>query len=204
MLHMNLCALILIVITANFASGDNKKLRELMEEKAREQGIDPNNLRPGETFMIPPELSDEEEGSHHMPQAHRCDGCTAVAFQLDRAFTKAHKQVKKGALLSLADVIDVTELVCDKRMKDYGLKNVNDVKMLSGPGLKNENTPGIVEAGGKWENRLSNLCKELIEKYEEEGIYEFYRKKGDNKLAASLCKTYCSKQQIQQLQKDEL
>lgn len=95
MLHLNLCAVILIVLHANFASGDNKKLRELMEEKAREQGIDPNNLRPGETFMIPPELSDEEEGSHHMPEAHRCVGCTAVAFQVScNKYCRAQQSVE--------------------------------------------------------------------------------------------------------------
>ncbi|CAL1534340.1 unnamed protein product [Lymnaea stagnalis] len=183
------------------SSGDMSKLREVMEQKAREQGIDPHNLKKGETFMIPPELNDEEEGSHHMPMAHRCDGCTAVAHQFEKAFAKAHMHVKKGHPLSLADVLDVADLVCDKRLREYGLKNINGDKYLSGEGLPKEKEPGILEAGGKWDARLSTLCKELIEKYEEDGIYDFYKNKGKDRLVYSLCTSYCSEDEMTTLRK---
>uniref|UniRef100_A0A182YU42 DUF3456 domain-containing protein n=1 Tax=Biomphalaria glabrata TaxID=6526 RepID=A0A182YU42_BIOGL len=204
----NFCKLVCIALAVHtvLVSGDMKKLRETMEKKAREQGIDPNNLKPGESLMIPPELTDEEEGSRHMPEAHRCDGCTAVAFQFEKAFGKALKHVKKGQPLSLADVLDVADLVCDKRLKEYGLKNINGEKYLSGEGLPKEKEPGILEAGGKWDARLSTLCRELIEMYEEDGIYDFYRAKGMEKLAVSLCTAYCSPEQLNAMKtpKEEL
>jgi hypothetical protein len=39
----------------------------------------------------------------------------------------------------------------------YGVKEVKKVKRLSGPGLEAEESPGIMQGGGKWPERYIYL-----------------------------------------------
>ena len=41
-----------------------------------------SKLKPEKMVLSPPVLSPEEEGSQFLPQAHRCDGCIAIAYQV--------------------------------------------------------------------------------------------------------------------------
>ena len=44
--------------------------------------------------FTPPQLSEEEQHSAHMPEYLKCDGCLAVSFTLHRAFEDKHKNIK--------------------------------------------------------------------------------------------------------------
>lgn len=48
-------------------------------------GDDPEDLeeREGMIRLSPPTLDDEEQNSPHIPKALRCDGCRAVAYQVN-------------------------------------------------------------------------------------------------------------------------
>lgn len=48
-------------------------------------GDDPEDLeeREGMIRLSPPKLDDEEQNSPHIPKALRCDGCRAVAYQVE-------------------------------------------------------------------------------------------------------------------------
>ncbi|GFN99567.1 plasma cell-induced resident endoplasmic reticulum protein, partial [Plakobranchus ocellatus] len=104
---------------------------------------------------------------------------------------KAMKSVKANGRLPLADQIEVAEIVCEKKLLGYGLKEARGKKLLSGPGLAGEQLPGVMEAGGKWEARLKTLCFELIEEFEEEGIYNVYTVFGSGGFSQGLCGSYC-------------
>ncbi|XP_005099898.1 marginal zone B- and B1-cell-specific protein [Aplysia californica] len=199
---------IIVLLACSFNvvwSGENEKLREAMMNSARAQGIDPDNLKPGQMLMTPPDMSDEEEGSQFMPKIHRCDGCRAVAYQLEKnAFPSAERKKKKGQKLGDSEILDVTENLCNNGFhRQYGLKNVKGKNVLSGEGLESADEPGMMEAGGRWQARLQNLCKELIEEYEEDGIYEMYTERGEHKLELPLCSSYCKGADRKKLQ-DEL
>lgn len=43
-------------------------------------------------------------------------------------------------------VCNCTGLFCDS----YGLKAVNGVNRVSGPGLESEKSPGMMQGGGRW------------------------------------------------------
>uniref|UniRef100_A0A0B6YM38 DUF3456 domain-containing protein n=1 Tax=Arion vulgaris TaxID=1028688 RepID=A0A0B6YM38_9EUPU len=194
---------LLLLLSCSGLGQEDKKLNEAMAKAAKDQGIDPDNLKPGEMYMVPPVLTDEEEGSRQMPRVHRCSGCKAAAFQFQKGFATAEKKLRKGLRLPYSDVLEVAETVCEKKMGGYGVKNVKGKKYLSGEGLEHDKEMGMMEAGGKWEVRLKTLCEELIELYEEEEIYEKFVKRGENDLSDTLCSNYCSLEEIKE-GKDEL
>ena len=62
--------------------GSDAELYEAMKQSAKDQGFDPEDLKPGQILLTPPILSDEDIGSQFMPKSLRCDGCRAVAYQV--------------------------------------------------------------------------------------------------------------------------
>ncbi|RUS79154.1 hypothetical protein EGW08_013101 [Elysia chlorotica] len=179
----------------------------ILQQKIQEHGMDPGTSQ----VFKPPQMSDEEKGSRHMPKHLRCAGCVAVAHQFELEYKQALKSVKAKKRLSVVDQIDVADTVCQKKMIEYGLKEHQGKTLLAGPGLAAADIPGMMEGGGKWEARMSTLCMEIIEEFEEEGIYDIYTEKGAENFASGLCSFICkNKDEILDLkapqtsEKDEL
>ncbi|XP_075852212.1 marginal zone B- and B1-cell-specific protein isoform X2 [Microcebus murinus] len=104
-----------------------------------------------------PELDDEEKYSAHMPAHLRCDACRAVAYQMGQYLAKAEAQLhapdSEGRReLRESVYTDVLDLSCSQKWQDYGVREVNKVKQLVGPGLSKGPEPSIsvMVTGGPW------------------------------------------------------
>lgn len=133
----------------------------------------------GTLSFKPPALDDEDAHSLHMPQNLKCDACCVVAYQLQTKFSQAHKKRPSLKVLPESIIYDITESICESKFDKYGIKDVNGQKRLSGPGLETADVPGIMQGGGKWPNRLREMCAMYIGEIGEEEIYEAYRKEDD-------------------------
>jgi len=138
------------------------------------------DLPPGTQRMSfkPPQLSDEEERSQHMPEYLACDACTAAANRIDNAFHQAHRHTKE---LKLWRVIEVLEETCRYRTFEvYGITEVDGLHRLKGPGLEAEGKGGVAQMGGKWPSRIVDMCLEVTGVYEDEEaeVYRVWREKG--------------------------
>ncbi|XP_005099899.1 marginal zone B- and B1-cell-specific protein [Aplysia californica] len=165
-------------------------LTETERQMAIDSGIDLDSISDDTVFITPAELSDEERGSKFMPTAYRCDGCSAIAYQLQKRFKAAEKKKKVGDPLGEAEVLEVFEELCDGEFENYGVKNVQGIKVLSGEGLPGDRQSGMVEAGGVWKSRMQNICNEVSGEYEEENIYKWYQLQGAP-FRQLLCRNYC-------------
>ncbi|CAK9300650.1 unnamed protein product [Gordionus sp. m RMFG-2023] len=136
----------------------------------------------------PPNLTDEDHHSQHMPFALKCDGCMAIAYEMVKVFEEfnnKHPSMKKN--LPTSDIIILVEKVCNYEYEEYGVKEVDGVKRLSGPAIPSTSkTAGMIQGGGKWPPRIQQMCKILMGELGEEEIYEIY-KNGDD-LSNWLCK----------------
>ena len=63
--------------------------------------------------FTPPQLSDEEERSQHMPDYLACDACQAVTIQLEKGLSYAHRHVSMKKDIKQWDVIETIENICD-------------------------------------------------------------------------------------------
>nr|KAF6482200.1 spermatogenesis associated 24 [Molossus molossus] len=138
-----------------------------------------------------PQLDDEEKYSAHMPAHFRCDACRAVAYQMWKHLTKAEAKLhtpRGRQALSESVYTDVLERSCSHTWQDYGVREVNQVKRLTGPGLSNgpESSISVVITGGPWPTRLSRTCLHFLGEFGEDQIYEAHQQ-GQGALQALLC-----------------
>ncbi|XP_008566844.1 PREDICTED: marginal zone B- and B1-cell-specific protein [Galeopterus variegatus] len=140
-----------------------------------------------------PQLDDEEKYSAHMPAHLRCDACRAVAYQMWQHLAKAearlHTPDSRGQR-KLSELIytDVLDRSCSQNWQDYGVREVNQVKRLTGPGLSKGTEPSIsvMITGGPWPIRLSTTCWQYLGEFGEDQIYEVHQQ-GQGALEALLC-----------------
>ena len=66
-----------------------------------------------EMRFTPPQLSDEEERSPHMPAYLACDACIAVSVQIEKGLMFAHRHVDLARDIKQWDVIEAFENVCE-------------------------------------------------------------------------------------------
>ncbi|XP_025873013.1 marginal zone B- and B1-cell-specific protein [Vulpes vulpes] len=141
-----------------------------------------------------PQLDDEEKYSAHMPAHLRCDACRAVAYQmwqhLAKAEAKLHTPDSGGRRWELSEsvYIDVLDKSCSQSWQGYGVREVNQVKRLTGPGLSKGPEPSIsvMITGGPWPTRLSMTCLHYLGEFGEDQIYEAHQQ-GQGALEALLC-----------------
>ncbi|CAK6446107.1 unnamed protein product [Pipistrellus nathusii] len=138
-----------------------------------------------------PQLDDEEKYSAHMPTHLRCDACKAVAYQMWQHLAKAEAKLHTpGGRQQLSESVytDVLEQSCSQAWQDYGVREVNQVKHLMGPGLDNGPQPSVsvMVTGGPWPTRLSTTCLHYLGEFGEDQIYEAHRQ-GQEALQALLC-----------------
>ncbi|XP_035204578.1 marginal zone B- and B1-cell-specific protein-like [Stegodyphus dumicola] len=106
---------------------------------------------PGEKMSLSvPKLSEEETESNHMPNHLKCDACLAVAYQIQVGFKELKKKSPK---VKESDVLDVLEQICNTGFNEYGVKQVDNMNRLSGPGLETEHVMGMTQMGGRWPHR---------------------------------------------------
>ncbi|PRD28271.1 UNVERIFIED_CONTAM: Mzb1 [Trichonephila clavipes] len=134
----------------------------------------PHTPPPGKKISLPiPQLSDEETESNHMPNHLKCDACHVIAYQVQEAFIRTRK---KNTILKEYEVLDIVERICDKGFENYGLKLVDGVNRLSGPGLKTERVMGMTQMGGRWPVRLQEMCHYYIGEVGEVELYNAFLK----------------------------
>lgn len=90
--------------------------------------------------------------------------------------------------LSESSYTDVLDRSCSQTWKDYGVREINQVKRLTGPGLNQDTQPGIsvMITGGLWPTRLSRTCLNYLGEFGEEQIYEAHQQ-GREALETLLC-----------------
>merc|ERR1712224_838637 len=83
------------------------------------------------------------------------------------------------------------EETCNGAFEGYGVKLIDGKNTLSGPGLKQPDSPApggaFIQMGGQgWTNRLSEMCRTIVhDKVGEDDLYEkFY---SDRKIPESMC-----------------
>lgn len=140
-----------------------------------------------------PQLDEEEKYSAHMPAHLRCDACRAVSYQmwqhLAKAEAKLHTPDSRGQQeLSESVYTDILDRSCSQNWQDYGVREVNQVKHLTGPGLSKGPEPGIsvMITGGPWPSRLSATCFHYLGEFGEDQIYKAHQQ-GRGAVEALLC-----------------
>ncbi|KAF8771954.1 Marginal zone B- and B1-cell-specific protein like [Argiope bruennichi] len=148
-------------------------------------GAEGNDVPKGEKISLSiPSLTEEEINSNHMPFHMKCDACKAISFQIREAFDK--KRSYRQTDLEHHEILDILEELCGKGFNDYGVKQVNGVNRLSGPGLETEHVMGMTQMGGHWPNRLRDMCFYYVGEAGEIDMYDT-NKEGPEKLMELLC-----------------
>lgn len=111
---------------------------------------------------------------------------------LAKAEAKLHTPDSGGHReLSESEYTDVLDRSCSQTWQDYGVREVNQVKRLTGPGLSNGQEPSIsvMITGGPWPTRLSVMCLHYLGEFGEDQIYEAHQQ-GQGALKALLCEGF--------------
>ncbi|KFO19321.1 Plasma cell-induced resident endoplasmic reticulum protein [Fukomys damarensis] len=140
-----------------------------------------------------PNLDEEEKYSAHVPAHLRCDACRAVAYQmwqhLVKAEAKLHTPDSTGRQeLRESEYTDVLDRSCSQNWQDYGVREVNQMKRLTGPGLSKGPEPiiSVMVTGGPWPSRLSRMCFQYLGDFGEDDIYKAHQE-GPEAVEALLC-----------------
>merc|ERR1712002_1030059 len=140
----------------------------------------------------PPQLSDEEERSPHMPAYMACDACIAVTIQLEKGLKQAHRHLSMTKDLKQWDVIETFENICQyKTFEEYGVTDHEGKHRLKGPGLDpTVGAGGVSHMGGKWPSRLAEICLEITGEFEDQEmeIYRTWKTEENNLLGDFLCR----------------
>jgi len=125
-----------------------------------------------------PTMDEEEKLSKNMPERYRCDACKAVMFQLDKALRAKHFGSRR---LKQWEYTDLFDEACHKGgFKGYGVKMVNGINELSGPGIEKEDPLtkhiGTMQFNSEsWSERLAGLCRSFVyEKIGEDETYDMF------------------------------
>jgi len=160
----------------------------------RDEGKKPA-LPPGAQSMSfsQPDLSEEEQKSHHFPGRYRCEACQIVVHNLGTDFQTAESKIpkkKKRKVLGDIDILETVENVCEKEKFDpYSIQEFNGKVMFKGPAFPDRTAAGMSMGGGFWPVRYKNYCGSLFEEYAEDEVYDFYRQ---GNLFYELClKRHC-------------
>nr|CAB3264169.1 marginal zone B- and B1-cell-specific protein-like [Phallusia mammillata] len=158
--------------------------------------VSSNDGTSGSISFGPPDLSDEETQANYMPTNLRCDACKAIASRFSttlQGVIDKYKSVKEGKKdLSEDRILELFETICsDKDWSSYGIKEIDGVKHLAYPGSDYADVPGIMQGGGPWPRRLSDMCYAYIEKHDEYKIYRMQKKENSSGVYKMMCSTVC-------------
>ncbi|CAD5124402.1 DgyrCDS12687 [Dimorphilus gyrociliatus] len=151
---------------------------------------------PGTTAMkfTVPQMDDEESHSNFLPTknvAIKCDACKVITFKLHEGFEKTNKKFTKLKYnIPESEILEIFEKVCVvDTFNNYGIKEINKVKRLSGPGTDAADSPGVMQGGGKWPGRIAEMCNRFVDEMGEVEIYKIWKKdpKSLKKLQKEMC-----------------
>merc|ERR1712179_12692 len=155
-------------------------------------GSQVESLPPGQRMMSfkPPQLSDEEERSPHIPAYLACDACMAIATQIELSLWVHQKQAGAKKRLKHWQVIEALEEACEiKSYELYGLTDHEGVHRLRGPGLDEKiGQGGVSHMGGKWPGRLATTCEAILGEFEDAEMEVYNRWQKEEPLLEFLCK----------------
>jgi FKBP-type peptidyl-prolyl cis-trans isomerase len=142
--------------------------------------------------VIMPEFNEEESAlaNKDVPEAHKCDTCQGMAWQIQHAFDTAiearadasNRKITESVYNSLLDEI------CVVRMPKYVIKTINsdkNDKRLSGGGLDADDWPGGMLSNAAWGERMTTFCNLLVGDVGEDDIHEWFVAKKD--IREQLC-----------------
>ncbi|KAH9492774.1 Marginal zone B- and B1-cell-specific protein [Bulinus truncatus] len=154
-------------------------------------------------FYSAPQVDMQDKSSWHMPAKYRCDACLAVGYQFQKQFyLEEMRRSKRGVPLTESQIIDLVDKLCSKGFQRYGAKTVDNRPRLSGEGLKAYYEYGMTGIGPGWIQRMQGLCQEVVGLLEEETIYEMYLNRGEHQLAESICRSFCTKTEMEEYKED--
>jgi len=177
-----------------------------------EDATDENGQKMQKVSIQAPQMTEEEDNSQIMPPQHRCPACHAVFFQISKSLSQLYKdkggdkKKKDGKKPKIGEdlVIDILEQTCKNGFAEgYGVSAINGGNYLQGPGIEKKedksSMAAIMMGGGKWPNRISQMCKAMVEELEEGEIFKMWEK--EQKLdGAEMCDSeyfsYCSKKNM--------
>lgn len=131
----------------------------------------------------------------HTPPARDCKRALTGTPVLLLSFQSLELTCDSGAAANQED--DNT-----KGLSGYGVKTIEGVNKLSGPGLPVADLPGILMGGAKWPGRLKNKCGEIMGEYGEDEIMATFEKGfgkgwGAGALFTDFCKDSCSDEEYE-------
>jgi hypothetical protein len=135
-----------------------------------------------------PNLSEEDQYGYVMPDMYRCDSCKAVVYHLNQALEKRQMSSRR---MHGWEYLELFEETCNSAFEGYGVKFIDGKNTLSGPGLKQTDSPApggaFIQMGGQgWTNRLSEMCRTIVsDKVGEDELYEKFHSEG--KLSQTMC-----------------
>jgi len=145
---------------------------------------------PEDGFIWP--TTDAENFEDTLDTIHRCNGCKAVAHQLNLALTEL---MPKDGKRVLAEHEYTEAMECKvKTYDDYGLKKLEDnTRVIVGPGLPHSGQDeGSTFGGGKWPTRIARYCGQLIgDTGDEPEVYRMWVDHGSDGFSDMLCSPSC-------------
>lgn len=145
---------------------------------------------PEDGFIWP--TTDAENFEDTLDIMHRCNGCKAVAHQLNAALMEL---MPKDGKRVLAEHEYTEAMECKvKTYDDYGLKKLEDnSRVIVGPGLPHSGQDeGSTFGGGKWPTRIARYCGQLIgETGDEPEVYRMWVDHGSDGFSDMLCSPSC-------------
>jgi len=169
---------------------------EELEKKNETKG------RPVEEIKLEaPNLTEEDNHGPRLPKQYECDACHAIVHQISAALTKATENAGKNKKLKEWEYSTVFDDTCSNGMGEYGVSQIDGKTVLQGPGIPDKpksaaGSGSIKMGGGKWPNRMKEMCIEMIAEIGEEEIYNLFNE--DKFNSKDFCKNddlkYCKKQ----------
>lgn len=160
---------------ADFEDKDEKDLSGTTTTSSRLQ----RHELPEDGFVWP--TTDEEHFADTLSADHVCNGCRAVAHQINKAL-EALMPAPPAGRRKLAEHEYTEAMECRTKIyDDYGLKKLWDrSRVLVGPGLEHTDKEGSVFGGAKWPTRIARFCGNLVGDIGEEEVYNSWTKHTSN------------------------
>lgn len=141
-------------------------------------------------------MSEEETLSQVMPESYVCDACKIVVYRVNEALSKVRPkdpaELRRNEALGrkllqeqAGRITESLEEACDSETyNDYGVKEVDGVKSLHGPGHEIQGA-GTIQGSARWASRLKARCAALVEETGEGELAALWRTGG--LTAEALC-----------------
>merc|ERR1712139_321679 len=153
-----------------------------------DQGVNEKGQQVSQLKVEAPMMTEEDQYGYNMPAMYQCDACKAVVLHVNNALVRKQPNSRR---LKEWEYTELFEETCGNDFEGYGIKWIGGQNVLSGPGLKQDDSlqPGgaSIQMGGEnWSKRMGEICRKFVfEKIGEEELYAKFHKAG--KLDDAIC-----------------